>query len=72
MTKAVKDYDIRTALRPGGLTRNPDGPGTYSPTGTFGRPDAREPREGSQDRPGATLRPSSPSLPDLRNVPTNK
>jgi creatinine amidohydrolase len=38
MTKAVKDYDIRTALRAGGLTRNPDGPGTYSPTGTFGDP----------------------------------
>jgi creatinine amidohydrolase len=38
MTKAVKDYDNRTAKRPGGLTRNPDGPGTYSPTGTFGDP----------------------------------
>ena len=38
MTKAVKDYDDRTAKRPGGLTRNPDGPGTYSPTGTFGDP----------------------------------
>ena len=38
LTKAVKDYDIRTALRSGGLTRNPDGPGTYSPTGIFGDP----------------------------------
>jgi creatinine amidohydrolase len=38
MTKAVKDYDSRTAKRRGGLTRNPDGPGTYSPTGTFGDP----------------------------------
>ncbi len=38
MTKAVKDYDNRTSKRSGGLTRNPDGPGTYSPTGTFGDP----------------------------------
>lgn len=38
MTKAVRDYDSRTAKRAGGLTRSPDGPGTYSPTGTFGDP----------------------------------
>jgi len=38
MTKAVKDYDSGTAKRSGGLTRKPDGPGTYSPTGTFGDP----------------------------------
>lgn len=36
MTKAGKDYDTRTAKRAGGLTRNPDGPGTYSPSGAFG------------------------------------
>lgn len=35
MTKAVKDY---TAAGTGGLTRDPGGPGTYSPTGTWGDP----------------------------------
>ena len=35
MTKAVKDYH---PSRPGGLTRREDGPGTYSPTGTWGDP----------------------------------
>ena len=35
MTKAVKDY---TAKGTGGLTRDPKGPGTYSPTGTWGDP----------------------------------
>ena len=33
MTKAVKDYHPN---KPGGLTRKPDGPGTYSPTGVWG------------------------------------
>ncbi len=35
MTKAVKDYVPQGT---GGLTRNPAGPGTYSPTGTWGDP----------------------------------
>ena len=35
MTKAVKDYVPEGT---GGLTRNPAGPGTYSPTGTWGDP----------------------------------
>jgi creatinine amidohydrolase len=35
MTKAVKDY---SAQGKGGLTRDPNGPGTYSPTGTWGDP----------------------------------
>lgn len=35
MTKAVKDYATKGS---GGLTRDPDGPGTYSPTGTWGDP----------------------------------
>ncbi len=35
MSKAVKDY---TGNRPGGLTRDPNGKGTYSPTGTWGDP----------------------------------
>ncbi len=38
MSKAVKDYDARSAKRSGGLTRKPDGPGTYSATGIFGDP----------------------------------
>ena len=36
MSKAVKDYH---GNRPGGLTRDPNGPGVYSPTGVWG--DAR-------------------------------
>jgi creatinine amidohydrolase len=35
MTKAVKDYCTKGA---GALTRNADGPGTFSPTGTWGDP----------------------------------
>lgn len=35
MTKAVKDYVPQGT---GGLTRDPSGPGTYSPTGTWGDP----------------------------------
>jgi creatinine amidohydrolase len=35
MRKAVKDYHPGPA---GGLTRDPKGPGTYSPTGVFGDP----------------------------------
>jgi creatinine amidohydrolase len=35
MKKAVKDYH---GNKPGGLTRNPDGPGVYSPTGSWGDP----------------------------------
>lgn len=35
MAKAVKDY---VAQGTGGLTRDPDGPGTYSPTGSWGDP----------------------------------
>jgi creatinine amidohydrolase len=35
MTKAVKDYSTKGT---GGLTRHPEGPGTYSPTGTWGDP----------------------------------
>lgn len=35
MSRAVKDY---REDRPGGLTRSPDGPGTYSPTGIWGDP----------------------------------
>jgi creatinine amidohydrolase len=34
MSKAVKDYDSRPGRR--GLTRNPQGRGTYSPTGIWG------------------------------------
>jgi creatinine amidohydrolase len=34
MSKAVKDYHPGT----GGLTRDPHGPGTYSPTGIWGDP----------------------------------
>jgi creatinine amidohydrolase len=34
MTKAVKDYDPRPGRK--GLTRNPQGQGTYSSTGTWG------------------------------------
>jgi creatinine amidohydrolase len=35
MTKAVKDYCTKGT---GGLTRDPSGPGTFSPTGTWGDP----------------------------------
>ncbi len=35
MTKAVKDYSTKGT---GGLTRDPNKPGTYSPTGTWGDP----------------------------------
>jgi creatinine amidohydrolase len=35
MTKAVKDFQSRGT---GGLTRDASGPGTYSPTGTWGDP----------------------------------
>jgi creatinine amidohydrolase len=35
MTKATKDFHPN---RPGGLTRDPNGNGTYSPTGTWGDP----------------------------------
>lgn len=35
MKKAVKDYH---GNKPGGLTRNPNGTGTYSPTGIWGDP----------------------------------
>lgn len=35
MSKAVKDYRTRGT---GGLTRDPNGPGTYSPTGIWGDP----------------------------------
>jgi creatinine amidohydrolase len=35
MSKAVKDY---TTTGTGGLTRDPNGPGTYSPTGIWGDP----------------------------------
>ncbi|MFZ2055255.1 MAG: creatininase family protein, partial [Candidatus Aminicenantales bacterium] len=34
MSKAVKDYDRRPGRK--GLTRNPQGLGTYSPTGIWG------------------------------------
>jgi creatinine amidohydrolase len=34
MSKAVKDYDPRPDRK--GLTRNPDGEGSYSPTGIWG------------------------------------
>ena len=34
MSRAVKDYHTGT----GPLTRNPDGPGVYSPTGSWGDP----------------------------------
>jgi creatinine amidohydrolase len=34
MSKAVKDYDPRGV----GMTRKPGGPGTYSPTGSWGDP----------------------------------
>jgi creatinine amidohydrolase len=36
MSKAVKDYDARPGRK--GLTRNPCGAGTYSPTGIWGDP----------------------------------
>ena len=36
MSKAVKDLDLRPGRR--GLTRDPRGPGTYSPTGIYGDP----------------------------------
>jgi creatinine amidohydrolase len=35
MKKAVKDYH---GDKPGGLTRDPNGPGVYSPTGSWGDP----------------------------------
>lgn len=35
MSKAVKDYSTKGT---GGLTRDPDGPGTFSPTGIWGDP----------------------------------
>jgi creatinine amidohydrolase len=36
MSKAVKDYDPRPGRH--GLTRNPNGAGTYSPSGVYGDP----------------------------------
>lgn len=36
MSKAVKDLDLRPGRR--GLTRDPRGPGTFSPTGIYGDP----------------------------------
>ena len=35
MSRAVKDYHPK---RPGPFSRSPSGPGTYSPTGTWGDP----------------------------------
>jgi creatinine amidohydrolase len=68
MTKAVKDYDDRTANRRGGLTRNPDGPGTYSPTGTFGDPTLAS-REKGRLVVEALLRAVIAEIGDLREAP---
>src|SRR5262249_53097077 len=45
MTKAVRDYNPD---RPGPLTRNPDGEGTYSPTGIWGDPTLATKEKGRQ------------------------
>jgi creatinine amidohydrolase len=45
MRKAVRDYHPK---RPGPFTRNPDGPGTYSPTGTWGDPTLATREKGEQ------------------------
>ncbi|GAC1527403.1 MAG: creatininase family protein [Polyangiales bacterium] len=70
MTKAVKDYDSRTATRRGGLTRNPDGPGTYSPTGTFGDPTLAT-REKGRRVVEALLCSVIAEIRDLRSSPTS-
>jgi len=44
MSKAVKDYDARPGRK--GLTRNPQGTGTYSPTGIWGDPTLATPGKG--------------------------
>jgi creatinine amidohydrolase len=36
MAKAIKDFDPRPGRH--GLTRDPDGAGTYSPSGVYGDP----------------------------------
>ena len=68
MTKAVKDYDSRTAKRLGGLTRKPDGPGTYSPTGTFGDPTLAS-REKGRKVVEALLSAVIAEIGELRNAP---
>lgn len=45
MRKAQRDYHPQ---RPGGFTRNPNGPGTYSPTGAFGDPTLATRQKGKQ------------------------
>jgi creatinine amidohydrolase len=44
MSKAVKDYDPRPGRK--GLTRNPKGQGSYSPTGIWGDPTLATPEKG--------------------------
>lgn len=44
MARAVKDYHVGT----GPLTRNPDGPGVYSPTGSWGDPTLATRAKGEQ------------------------
>ncbi len=70
MSKAVKDYDDRTGKRAGGLTRNPDGPGTYSPTGTFGDPTLAS-REKGRKVVEALLCAVIAEIGDLRKAPTS-
>ncbi len=43
MTKAVRDYGAKGE---GGLTRDPNGKGTYSPSGTWGDPTLASPEKG--------------------------
>jgi creatinine amidohydrolase len=45
LRKAVKDYHPK---RPGPFTRDPNGAGTYSPTGTWGDPTLATARKGER------------------------
>jgi hypothetical protein len=50
MERALKDCAEKGK---GGLTRDPDGEGTYSPTGILGRSDARDAGKGREAVRGA-------------------
>jgi creatinine amidohydrolase len=66
MQKATKDY--HPANGPGGLTRNPDATGVYSPTGTWGDPTLAT-REKGRRVVEALVKGILKDLDDLRRAP---
>ncbi len=65
MSRAVKDYHPGG---PGGLTRDPNGPGTYSPSGVWGDPTLAT-REKGQKLTEALVARILKDLDDLRRAP---